>query len=259
MARMGATARTQISPIGSNNFADRRVRQLSRKMLPHLIKACTFSPEKGRSPWRVARARKAQASLRSPKPGGFTLIELMVVLALIGILTAMIVPEMRGTYEDSLLRSTARQLVDLVGLASSRAVSQDEVFRLHFGSRAGRYRLERRQPQAGESDHWQPVADLPGADGSLDPRIAVTISAVSQEQESLDESAAGPTATDSNSERAPHAVAFYPDGTADRAEFRLRDRQGFGLALRINPVTAQVRIVELDRAVPGAAAPGSTP
>jgi prepilin-type N-terminal cleavage/methylation domain-containing protein len=40
----------------------------------------------------------------------FTLIELMVVIVLIGIMTAMIIPEMKGTFEEALLRSTAREL-----------------------------------------------------------------------------------------------------------------------------------------------------
>src|SRR5690242_12073923 len=50
----------------------------------------------------------------------FTLLEIMVVLVLIGILTALILPEMRGTYEDALLRSTSRQLVNAFNLAYSR-------------------------------------------------------------------------------------------------------------------------------------------
>src|SRR5258708_4825192 len=36
----------------------------------------------------------------------FTLVELMVVMVLIAIMAAMIVPEMKGTYEDALLRSS---------------------------------------------------------------------------------------------------------------------------------------------------------
>src|SRR5690349_11843034 len=42
----------------------------------------------------------------------FTLMELMVVVVLIGILSAVIIPEMRGTYEEAVLRSTSRELVN---------------------------------------------------------------------------------------------------------------------------------------------------
>jgi len=48
-------------------------------------------------------------------------------------------------------------------------------------------------------------------------------------------------------ERRDDAITFYPDGTADASEILLRDRDGFRVALRINPVTARVRIIELAR------------
>jgi len=41
-------------------------------------------------------------------------------------------------------------------------------------------------------------------------------------------------------------VNFYPDGTADSVEVVLRDEAGFGLRLRIDPITARVEILELD-------------
>ena len=53
----------------------------------------------------------------------FTLIEMMVVVLLISVLTALIIPEMKGTFEDALLRTTSRQLLDAFALASSRAVT----------------------------------------------------------------------------------------------------------------------------------------
>ena len=43
------------------------------------------------------------------------------------------------------------------------------------------------------------------------------------------------------------AITFYADGTADVCEILLQDRDGFRLALRINPATARVRVVELER------------
>ena len=60
----------------------------------------------------------------------FTLIELMTVLVLIAILSAMIIPEMKGTYGDALLRSSGRDLMNVIELASSRAVSLNQTLRL---------------------------------------------------------------------------------------------------------------------------------
>jgi hypothetical protein len=43
------------------------------------------------------------------------------------------------------------------------------------------------------------------------------------------------------------AIVFYPDGTADRKEIVLTDREGFHLTLRINPLTARVELMEKER------------
>ena len=43
------------------------------------------------------------------------------------------------------------------------------------------------------------------------------------------------------------AISFYPDGTADDREIELRDPDGYGLALRVNPVTSRVQLIELER------------
>ena len=40
-------------------------------------------------------------------------------------------------------------------------------------------------------------------------------------------------------------ISFYSDGTADSAELLLRDKQGFRFALRINPITSRVKILDL--------------
>src|SRR5664279_1696006 len=86
------------------------------------------------------------ANCRSPNHAAFTLIELMVVMVLIGIMTAMILPEMKGTYEDALLRSTSRELVSVCSLASSHAVSLNQAHRLRLDLKTGHYVVERRAP-----------------------------------------------------------------------------------------------------------------
>lgn len=42
-------------------------------------------------------------------------------------------------------------------------------------------------------------------------------------------------------------ITLYPDGTADAVEIVLRDREGFRLGLRINPITARVQSIDLQR------------
>jgi type II secretion system protein H len=192
---------------------------------------------------------------------GFTLIEITVVVVLIGILSAVIIPEMRGTYDDAILRSTSRQLMDAFHLAYSRAVSFNQPHRVRLDQRTHRYVVERRAWDNGRED-FLPLQDLPGCEGQLDARISIRI-------RTAPEGSPAPTPAESSREAAQSQVAdyeapstvnaspiadqqapiadgldFYPDGTAEAGEVLLEDRQGFRLLLRINPITAQVRIVE---------------
>src|ERR1044071_3971705 len=54
------------------------------------------------SPLPLSRTRELRAV---NSRGGFTMIELMVVVVLIAIMAAAIVPQMKGTFDDALLRS----------------------------------------------------------------------------------------------------------------------------------------------------------
>ena len=179
----------------------------------------------------------------------FSLIELMVVVVLIGIMAAMIIPEMQGTYEEALLRSTSRELVSLMNLASSRAVSRNELLRVRLDKGTGKYALERQTGTGTRRNAFVPVRDLPGGEGKLDSRITIEIRQPGEAASPLE---AGPGTFEKGRLDSPPSdrrdtIVFYPDGTADAGEIRLEDHSGFRLALRINPVTARVRIVELDR------------
>jgi len=176
---------------------------------------------------------------------GFTLIELMVVITIIGIVTAVMIPEMTGSYQDAVLRSTSRELISAFGLACSRAVSLNQTRRVRIDEKTGRYQVEKRVMENGRAD-FVPAADVPGDQGQLDSRISIEFR---PPDENLSEPGAQPevAATDSSSPADGVAIAFYPDGTADAGDVVLRDHEGFRLALRINPITARVHIVEMER------------
>ncbi len=179
---------------------------------------------------------------------GFSLIELMVVVVLIGIMAAMIIPEMKGTYEDVLLRSASRELVAVCNTASSRAISLNQLLRVHLDKSTGKYAIERKVNDRRIGAGFVPVRDVPGGEGKLDTRISIEIRKPGEEvnrAEPDQRAVVNAQEVPRNQDRG-EAIAFYPDGTADAAEILLQDREGFRLALRINPVTARVRIVELE-------------
>ena len=167
----------------------------------------------------------------------FTLIEMVVVIVLISIVAAMIIPEMKGSFNDALLRSTGRDLVNVFSFASSRAVGLGQCYRVRFDAPNGRYAVER-QIHDGTGTDFVPLKDVSGAEGRLDPHIAVAISAP-EESSSGNDLSPGPAA-----QSLPDAISFYPDGTSDAAEVQLRDRDGFQLLLQLNPVTGRVHVTE---------------
>ena len=179
---------------------------------------------------------------------GFSLIELMVVLVLIGIATAVIIPEMRGTYEDAVLRSTGRKLVDVFHLASSQAVTLNQPHRVHFDRKKGRYMIEAAPPD-GSRDSGVLPPDVPGGSGDIDARITIEVRTMAEDPstDGRDEGPAFVSGDDLGKKKRDDSITFYSDGTADQAEILLQDREGFRLGLRINPITARVQIIELER------------
>lgn len=183
--------------------------------------------------------RLENSNLKSRR--AFTLIEMVVVVVLIAVMAAMIIPEMKGSFDDALLRSTSRDLINVFDLASSRAVSLNQSCRVELDTQSGRYFVER-EVRGGAQDDYVPLKDVSGAEGRLDARIAVEMSP--PDEASSDDNPPDNSATEPVS---PSAISFYPDGTADAMEIRLRDQAGFQMVLRLNPITARVRLSEPKR------------
>ena len=180
----------------------------------------------------------------SPR-SGFTLVELMVVMVLIGILSAMILPEMKGTFADALLRASGRDMVNVFKLAYSRSVSLNQIHIVRIEEKNGRYVVERRMAGRGNPARWEPLKGVSGSSGNIDTRITLEVRKTNDSVASDSESQPDPGAKPDQEVAPGNVVTFYPDGTADGAEILLRDRAGFGLRLRIDPITSRVEILNL--------------
>jgi prepilin-type N-terminal cleavage/methylation domain-containing protein len=174
----------------------------------------------------------------------FTLIELTIVILLIAILSALIIPELKGGYQDALLRSTSRNLINVFSIASSRAISLNQLHRVRLDARTGRYVIEKRTRETVEGDEFAPLKDVSEAEGTLDTRISIRMRKSENSPETAPE---GVSNTGTENGAVTDTISFNSDGTADSAELLLRDRQGFRLLLRINPITSRVKLVELGR------------
>jgi Tfp pilus assembly protein FimT len=172
----------------------------------------------------------------------------MVVVVLIGIVTAVIVPQMKGTYEDARLRSASRELVGVLNVASSRAVSLNEIHRVRIDRSSGRYFVERKVREGESGAGFVPIRDVPGGEGVIGKDIAIEMRQPDEDTTAEpDASAAQSSDAEAHAREADSIIAFYPDGTADGRDILLQDREGFRRVLRLNPVTAGVQIVELER------------
>src|ERR1041384_4925504 len=103
----------------------------------------------------------------------FTLVELMIVVVIIGVMTAMMVSQMGGTYEDALLRSTGRELVNAFEIASSRAISLNQLHRVRLDTKSNRYIIERRAIKD-RAENFVPLG-ISDSEGELDKRISIQI------------------------------------------------------------------------------------
>ena len=81
--------------------------------------------------------------------GGFTLIELILVMTLLVVLFSMVAPNLSGFIRGRALDSEGRRMVALMHAAQSRAISEGMPMMFWINGKAGQYGVEEETPPAG--------------------------------------------------------------------------------------------------------------
>jgi type II secretion system protein H len=141
----------------------------------------------------------------------FTLIELILVLALLVIVTSLVTPSLSRFFRGRTISSEARQLLSLTHAGQSRAISDGFPMLLWIDPQHGRYGLQLEDTtQTGKSSEVDPKAEefVLGESLKLDAPDATTKTL---------------------NGRSVVAIRFLPDGTADDTSpttLRLTSAQG---------------------------------
>ena len=142
----------------------------------------------------------------------FTLVELLLVLALLVIITSMVAPAMSNFIRARALDSETRRLFALMHAGQSRAVSEGLPAVLWVDEKAGAYGLTMETPPAG--------GDAKAENLTLDENLQIAV---------LNTGSTGTTTF----QNLP-AIRFLPDGTIDENSpqtLRLNDAKGNALWL----------------------------
>lgn len=159
---------------------------------------------------------------------GFTLVELMVVVAVVAVLSMLVAPQMMGARASAELRQAARDLYTSAQWARHRAVMRGETCRLVLVEEG-----ERRVIRIESSEDPETVAFAVLQEGPLRPvvlPVGVRFGQVMIE----------PTAREVSEAR---AVWFYPDGRADAAAVQVTGG-GRVYSLLVEPNTGRSELVE---------------
>ncbi|MCX8091921.1 MAG: prepilin-type N-terminal cleavage/methylation domain-containing protein [Verrucomicrobiae bacterium] len=177
---------------------------------------------------------------RARQPDGFTLIEVMVVVGIMGLIAAMGIPSMYRLLQKQGMRKATSDVVEVCSLARARAILTGQPADVTF------YPLERRLTAGGGAEAVDgsapegpgasnPSSALPGGTGgSAQLPDDITI-------EMLDIN----LAEYRESEWA--RVRFFPNGTADEMTLILRSTKNEWKKITIEPTTGLASVDEVTR------------
>ncbi|MEE8453028.1 MAG: prepilin-type N-terminal cleavage/methylation domain-containing protein [Thermoguttaceae bacterium] len=198
---------------------------------------------------------------RLPRLRGYTLLELIIVLALIAAIAALSLPAMRGPMDKSELRSAAKELCNRLALARLDAIEAGAAYQFRFEPAGRRFEVARRTASttATSLPFRSSAANVLGTTvnapepsppvmGDLSDGLSFfgqTTDASSAVDRLLDPLLSEPAA-DTAAWSTP--IVFYPNGRSSDARIRIRGQRGFYVDVTLRGLTGTATAGRLQRA-----------
>jgi type II secretion system protein H len=159
---------------------------------------------------------------------GFTLMELIIVLTILGIMSAAVVPVFRGTLATVQADHAVRDLVATIKYAQERAVADTKEYRLYLDPKNNQYWLMRLSGiNEKNKKQFEPLDERFGEPMDLPDRFP------------LDKVTARKDKDNKQS-----YIAFYPNGACSKATITLRKEGGKPVKIETEGSLGQIKVTD---------------
>jgi prepilin-type N-terminal cleavage/methylation domain-containing protein len=198
--------------------------------------------------------------MRSSRPSStsaFTLLELILVMAIIAIVAAAIIPSFRAFALGRTSSNTATDIIGLANYARTQAAAEGRTYRLNFDPASGEFWLTAQAggmfipPSNDFGDHYR-VADGMHMDVVVNPQATTGVLPAAVDQQEQPTQAFGPVTQSGTGQpntliQRMHQgglyVEFQPSGRTDPAQIRLTNSVGDTIDIACASATETFRIL----------------
>jgi prepilin-type N-terminal cleavage/methylation domain-containing protein len=156
---------------------------------------------------------------------GFTLIEMMIVIVVLGVMLALIIPRL-GEIGEANLKRSARHLTGMIRFLRDEAQAKKvPQLRLRFDITEGRYWVEWCEPVSNTECEIKRYSSAMATEGELSGQTTFRDVKVTSHPDE------------------PY-IEFTPEGWVERALIHLRDGDNKDFTLRVKPLTGDTELLE---------------
>ena len=194
---------------------------------------------------------------------GFTLIEVMIVLALIAILSSIAMPSLRGFATSTRLKSTANAIRDTLNFARDMAITERAAYLVVFDLAANRYWLASSEtfntadpstPLTASSSSFQPAqspAAYQGTTVSQQPPSLRTNAILGIPQKPGHDVSLARMITNHNFQTIQidtgvDYIYFSPTGSSEDTVLYIQDRGGKAMSITVENAMGRVRLQKIN-------------
>jgi len=201
------------------------------------IENCKLKNDRRETPSRERCPSNLQFAIPPSWRRGYTLLELLLVLALMSALAAVAIPSLHGPLADRRLRSAAEHVRAAWLTARSEAMTSGQIYLFRYEPQSNQYTIGPWEGADAALESATPAMSVPRAQTLPD---GVTFVGSSQQQDARSVRATADMGAAAGGGATAPPVLFYADGQTSTVELQLAHELGLGVTLSLRGLTGVV-------------------